>query len=97
MASAAEAKLGVLYMNTQELSPMRTTLEELDHPQPATPLRIDNSTTNGNMNKTIKQKQSKAMDKIFYWVQDRVEQGEFGVFWAPGKKTSLTTTQNTTH
>ena len=37
------------------------------------------------MNKTIKQKQSKAMDKRFYWLQDRVKQGEFRVFWAPGK------------
>ena len=25
------------------------------------------------------------MDKIFYWLQDRVEQGKFRVFWAPGK------------
>ena len=72
-------------MNAQELLPMRTTLEELDHPQPPTPLRTDNSTADGIMNKTIKQRQSKAMDKRFYWVQDRVEQGEFRVFWAPGK------------
>ena len=25
------------------------------------------------------------MDKIFYWLQDRVKQGEFRVFWDPGK------------
>ena len=25
------------------------------------------------------------MDKRFYWLQERVEQGEFRVFWAPGK------------
>ena len=85
MESAAEAEVGGLYMNAQELSPMRTTLEELDHPQPPTPLKTDNSTADGIMNKTIKQKQSKAMDKRFYWLQDRVEQGEFNVFWAPGK------------
>ena len=85
MASAAEAEVGALYMNAQELSPMRTTLEELDHPQPPTPLRTDNSTADGIMNKTIKQRQSKAMDKRFYWVQDRVEQGEFRLFQAPGK------------
>ena len=72
-------------MNAQELAPMQTTLEELGHPQPPTPLRTDNSTADGIMNKTIKQRQSKAMDKRFYWVQDRVEQGEYRVFWAPGK------------
>ena len=25
------------------------------------------------------------MDKQFYWLQDRVKQREFRVFWAPGK------------
>ena len=39
MGSAAEAEVGGLYMNALELSPMRTTLEELDHPQPPTPLK----------------------------------------------------------
>ena len=54
MGSAAEAEVGGLYMNALELSPMRTTLEELDHPQPPTPLKTDNSTADGIMNKTIK-------------------------------------------
>ena len=67
-------------MNALELSPMRTTLEELDHSQPPTPLKTDNSTTDSNMNKTIKQRQSKAMDKRFYWLQNRVEQGKFRAF-----------------
>ena len=37
MESAVEAKVRGLYINTLELSPMRTTLEQLDHPQPPTP------------------------------------------------------------
>ena len=82
--SAAGAEVGGLYMNTLELSPMKTTVEELDHPQPATPLNTNNSTVDGNINKTIIQRQNKAMDKMFYWLQDRVEQGEFRVFWTPG-------------
>ena len=36
MGSAAEVEVGGLYMNALELSPTRTTLEELNHPQPAT-------------------------------------------------------------
>ena len=36
MGSAAEVEVGGLYMNVPELSPMRTTLEELDQPQPPT-------------------------------------------------------------
>ena len=38
MGSAVEAEVSGLYMNALELSPTRTTLEELDHPQSATPL-----------------------------------------------------------
>ena len=66
MGLAAEAKVGGLYINALELSPMRTKLKELDHPQPPTPIRTDDSTADGIMNKTIKQKQLKAMDKRFY-------------------------------
>ena len=54
-------------MNTLQLSPMRTTLEELDHLQPTTPLRTVNSTADGIMNKIIKQRQSKVMDKRLYY------------------------------
>ena len=85
MGSATEAEVGGLYMNALELSPMRTTLEELDHPQPAPPLKTDNSIVNDIMNKTIKQRESKVMDKRFYWLQDRIEQREFRVLWVPGK------------
>jgi hypothetical protein len=48
-------------------------------------MRTDNSTADGIMNKTVKQKQSKSMDMRFYWLQDRVEQGQFKKNWAPGK------------
>jgi hypothetical protein len=85
MQSAAEAECGGLYMNAKEVVPMRITLEELYHPQPATPIRTDNSTADGIMNKTVKQKQSKPMDMRFYWLQDRVEQGQFRIFGATGK------------
>jgi hypothetical protein len=37
------------------------------------------------MNKTVKQKASKSMDMRFYFVQDRVEQKQLKVFWAPGE------------
>ena len=66
MQSAAEAECGALYMNTKEAIPMRITLEELGHPQPAAPMRTDNSTAHGMMNKTEEQKQSKSMDMRFY-------------------------------
>ena len=84
MASAAEAEVGALFMNAQEAVPMRLSLEELGHKQPATPLKIDNSTATGIINNTIKQKRSKAIDMRFYWLRDRVKQGQFQVYWEPG-------------
>ena len=41
MASAAEAELGALYTNAQEILPMRHCLLELGHKQPATPIKTD--------------------------------------------------------
>ena len=38
------------------------------------------------MNNTVKQKMSKTMDMRFYWLQDRVDQGMFRVYWVPGKE-----------
>ena len=67
-------------MNELEALPMRTTLQKLNHPQPLTPIQINNSTADGIMNITIKQRQSKVMDNNFYCLQDRVEQGEFSLF-----------------
>ena len=84
MASAAEAELGALFLNAQAICPFRTALEELGHPQPATPLQTDNSTASGIANDTIKQKRSKAIDMRFYWIRDRVRQGQFHIFWRPG-------------
>jgi len=53
-ASAAEAKLGALFLNVQEAKVIRLVLTELEHPQPPTPIHIDNTTTVGIINNTIK-------------------------------------------
>ena len=53
-ASAAEAKLGALFLNTQEAQVIRLILEEFGHPQPQIPVHIDNSTAVGIVNSTIK-------------------------------------------
>jgi hypothetical protein len=84
MSSAAESETGALFINGKEAMPIRQTLLELNHPQPPTPLQTDNSTATGIVNKTVKLKRSKAMDMRFYWVQDRVDQKQLNVYWAPG-------------
>ena len=71
MVSAVEAEVGGLFLNGQELMILRTTLEELGHQQPPTPIKTDNSTTSGITNKTIRQRRYRSMNMIFYWVRDR--------------------------
>ena len=63
---------------------MRITLEELGYPQPPTPLQTDNSTASGIVNDTVKQRRSKAIDMRFYWIRDRVRQGQFFIYWRKG-------------
>ena len=50
MLSAAKAKCGALFLNACQAVPLQTTLEEMGHPQPPTPIQVDNSTTSGFAN-----------------------------------------------
>jgi hypothetical protein len=83
VASAVESEVGACFHNTQSGAPLRVTLTELGHTQPPTPLRTDSSIAFGILNKTIKQKRSKAMDMRYHWLTDRVRQKQFDVYWRP--------------
>ena len=84
MGSAAEAETGATYINGQEAIPIHTLLRELGHPQPATPMQVDNSTAVRFVKDTIKQKRSKAIDMHFYWIHDITGRSQFLVYWQPG-------------
>ena len=83
LSSAAEAEFGALFHSTKEATPLHTTLEELSHPQPPTPVLVDNSTAVGLANDTATQRHSRTIDMRFYWIRDRVNQNQFHVYWAP--------------
>ena len=83
MSSAAEAELGALFINAKEAVPILTTLIEMNWPQPTIPIQVDNSIGVGIANRTIKQKMSKTMDMRFYWVIDRIKQGQFRILQNP--------------
>ena len=53
MSSAAEAKLGALYINACKAVPQRQLLIEMSHPQPRTPMQTDNTTAVGVINSNI--------------------------------------------
>jgi hypothetical protein len=84
MSSAAGAEIGAVFINSKEGAFLRTTLEELGEKQPPTPMETDNTTATGYSNGTIKQKRTKAMGMGFYWIKDRVKQGQFNVYLGPG-------------
>ena len=62
MSSAAEAELGAIFINAKSAVPVRTTLVEMGHPQPRTPIQTDNSTAHGVLTNIITPKATKAMD-----------------------------------
>jgi hypothetical protein len=66
--------------------PIITMLTELGHPQPPTPMQVDSTTAKGFANGTIKQKKSKAMDMRWHWLKCRARQGQFLVYYRPGKE-----------
>ena len=76
MTSASKAKTGALFVNRKEGAYMGVILEEMGWPRPGpTPIQTDNS---------VEQRRSKAIDMEFYWMQDRVCQGQFRMHWKPG-------------
>ena len=85
-ASAAEAELGALFLNAQEAKVMRITLEELGHPQPPTPIHIDNTTTVGIVNNTIKRQKSRSMEMRYFWLLDQEAQRMFEFIYQPGQE-----------
>jgi hypothetical protein len=65
VSSAAEAKLGALFMNSREAVYLRRILAKMGHPQPKTPIQTNNSTTEGVINSKIQPKRTKSMDMRF--------------------------------
>ena len=53
---------------------MRITLEELGHKQSPIPISIDNTTTVGIVNNTIKRQKSRSMEMRYFWLLDQEAQ-----------------------
>ena len=85
-ASAAEAELGALFLNAKQAKIFKITLEEMGHPQPPTPVHIDNSTTVGIVNNTIKRQKSRSMEMRYWWLLDQEAQKLFTFHQHPGQE-----------
>ena len=76
--------MGVMYINACKAVKEKIILEETGHKQVATPVQVDNSTTEGIINKRVP-KRTKAMDMCFYWLRDcSLNQKQFQFYWRPG-------------
>ena len=84
MSSAAEAEVGTVHHNGKVAVPIITALNEMGHLQGPIPLKTDNLTAEGFLNKKIRQKRSKSFDMRFHWMIDRIQQGQFWVYWDKG-------------
>jgi hypothetical protein len=84
MSSAAEAEIGALYLNAREAVYLRQILAEMGHPQPPTPIQMDNTTTEGVINNKIQPKRTKAMDMRFHWLRDCKQREQFRIYWRLG-------------
>ena len=80
MASAAEEEYVTIFIKAQTAVPIRNTLSEMGWPQGTTATQVEISTAVGIVIKEFRQKKSKAMDMRFYWINYRIEQGQFRVF-----------------
>ena len=75
LSSAAEAELGVLFLNTKQARIFGLVLDKLGHTEPPTPIKGDNETVAGICNGTVKRQRSRSMEMQYFWVRDLVKNG----------------------
>ena len=81
LASAMEAELEDIFVNCQRGAELRMALIEMGHAQPPIPAVTESATYDVFFNDNIYQRRSRSIDIYFYWVRDRVRQGQFLVYW----------------
>jgi len=85
VSSSTEAEIAGTFHNGKICSDLCTRLDEANHPQIGpTPVKTDNENSERFANKNVKRRLTKHMDMRYHWVQDRTDQGEITVYWAPG-------------
>ena len=86
VASAAKAETGGLFGNDKEMIPIWRGLDALDYPQPPTPVKIDNTTSNSFVHSNIRNQRSKTWDMLWNWLRDKATHRDLKYYWALGKE-----------
>jgi hypothetical protein len=84
MTSAAEAETAGVFDNGKEIIACRISLRALGHPQAATPLKTDNSTSHSFVHANIKQRRSKTWDMRWNWLRDKATHKQLRIYWDKG-------------
>ena len=84
MSSAGETEAASAYLNCKAALPLRIALEEMGHPQPKTPVIVDNTSALGLMTSAMTPKRSKVYDMRTNWLKCREAQKQFELIWRPG-------------
>jgi hypothetical protein len=84
VTSAAESETAGIYGNGQETIAVRIALHALGHPQSATPLKTDNSTSYSLVHANIKQRRSKTWDMRWNWLRDKQTHKQLRIWWDKG-------------
>ena len=85
VASSAEAETAGVFHNAQIAIPIRYMLLKLGHPQPATPIKTDNTTVNSFVKNNLTQKRSKSWDMRYYWLREKQSTQQFSIIWERAK------------
>ena len=73
------------YLNYEAALLLRIVLEEMGHPQPETPVIVDNATAQGSMKGTMTPKKANEHDMRAAWLKCRQARRQFNLIWEPGK------------
>ena len=85
VTSAAESETHGVFHNAKKALPIKYLLEQMRHPQiNPIPIRTDNSTSVGFVNKNMQMKASKTWDMQLHWLRDKENMKFFKVFWDKG-------------
>jgi hypothetical protein len=85
MSSSSKVELAALYYGCKQAVPIRVTVKEMGHPQPApTPVTTDSITAQGLTMGTMMPKASQSNDQLFNKLKCRNAQGQFKYLWQKG-------------
>ena len=84
LSSAAKTEVAGIFHNARIGIPIRNLLHALQHPQPPTPIKIDNSIATGFIHNSIHQKRSKSWDMRYHWLRNPQTKKQFRFYWDKG-------------